>query len=132
MLRLLRFALTVATAHAACPGFDVNDADAASATRQLMGGYTEWRASDAAFEKRIGATLEDLEQRVKSDFAELSGSDVAYPSKTTICQYRSQVVAGTNYNVLVSAGEMTYSVKIYEPLPYTKLPAKITSFERLQ
>ena len=48
------------------------------------------------------------------------------------CQYRQQVVAGMNYEVIVSAGDRTWMAKIYQPLPYTKQPATVTSFEQLK
>ena len=98
----------------------------------MMGGFTQWRASDAAFEEEIRATLVDLERRVADDFVALqaTGLDVA-AAAPEICRYKSQVVAGVNYDVMVSAGDYTYAVRIYKPLPYTREPPRITAFERL-
>jgi cystatin-A/B len=39
--------------------------------------------------------------------------------------YRSQVVAGTNYLIEAQAGEEFYHVKIFKPLPHTGAPAEV-------
>jgi len=39
--------------------------------------------------------------------------------------YRSQVVAGTNYLIEAQAGDEFYHVKIFKPLPHTGAPAEL-------
>ena len=111
----------------------------------MMGGMSAWvtlpekllkRKRDdprKAFEERLGAdALLTIEKAVRMDFLDLQseGSNVAadYP---TVCQFKTQVVAGTNYELLVNAGEMLYHIKMFQPLPQTGDPATITSFVRL-
>ena len=115
----------------------------------MMGGMSAWvtlpeKRDDAwvvskrddprkAFEERLGAdALLTIEKAVRMDFLDLQseGSNVAadYP---TVCQFKTQVVAGTNYELLVNAGEMLYHIKMFQPLPQTGDPATITPFVRL-
>ena len=43
--------------------------------------------------------------------------------------YTSQVVAGVNYRVKISTDENEYvHVQIYQPLPHTNEPARVTKF----
>lgn len=133
LFRVCLAAALASGARGACP--DPDAADVAEEQRKLMmmGGFTGWKQSTPSFEAEIRATLVDLEQRVAADFAAMksTGLDVAAASPE-ICQYKSQVVAGTNYDLMVSAGDMTYAVRVFKPLPYTREPPRITSFERLE
>ena len=111
----------------------------------MMGGMSAWvtlpeklgrsKRDDPrkAFEERLGAdALLTIEKAVRMDFLDLQseGSNVAadYP---TVCQFKTQVVAGTNYDLLVSAGDMIWEVRMFQPLPHTGEPTMITEFERI-
>lgn len=136
-----------------CPSLsvfeDLMEKSAEGRKLSMMGGMSAWvtlpeKQGDAwvvskrddprkAFEERLGAdALLTIEKAVRMDFLDLQseGSNVAadYP---TVCQFKTQVVAGTNYELLVNAGEMLYHIKMFQPLPQTGDPATITSFVRL-
>ena len=71
-------------------------------------------------------------ERVRADFLDMQseGANV-YADFPKVCQYRRQVVAGTNYDLLVSAGDMIWEVRMLQPLPHTGEPTMITEFERI-
>ncbi|KAH8048820.1 hypothetical protein JL722_12283 [Aureococcus anophagefferens] len=98
-----------------------------------MGGFSEWSLSTPAFEQQLGDdALLTLEKRVRADFLDMQseGANV-YADYPKVCQYRRQVVAGTNYDLLVSAGDMIWEVRMFQPLPHTGEPTMITEFERI-
>ena len=98
-----------------------------------MGGCSEWALSTPAFEQQLGDdALLTLEKRVRADFLDMQseGANV-YADFPKVCQYRRQVVAGTNYDLLVSAGDMIWEVRMFQPLPHTGKLTMITEFERI-
>ncbi|XP_068122355.1 cystatin-B-like isoform X2 [Hyperolius riggenbachi] len=65
--------------------------------------------------------------RVKADFLKKSGVNA---SEFRVISYTSQVVAGTNYIAKVQCGPHSFAhLKVYAPLPHTKKPAELVSFQ---
>jgi cystatin-A/B len=67
--------------------------------------------------------IDGLHQQIKS---QAGGAE--YPHLKAV-SYRTQVVAGTNYLVKVDGGHEHLHVKIYEPLPHTGEPAKVSAVQ---
>ncbi|XP_068122354.1 cystatin-A1-like isoform X1 [Hyperolius riggenbachi] len=64
---------------------------------------------------------------VKADFLKKSGVNA---SEFRVISYTSQVVAGTNYIAKVQCGPHSFAhLKVYAPLPHTKKPAELVSFQ---
>mmetsp|Transcript_19585 Transcript_19585/g.58246 ORF Transcript_19585/g.58246 Transcript_19585/m.58246 type:complete len:153 (+) Transcript_19585:20-478(+) len=132
MLKALCAFLALGAAQAACPALDAEANSERKLTGTMAGGFGEWQAVDAALEAELAEAVEDVRARVAAEFAaeQARGSNVA-AEEVELCRYKSQVVAGVNYRVVVSAGSYLWEAKIYKPLPYTKKAPTVTSFERL-
>ena len=88
-----------------------------SAFVAMVGGFGEEREMIEEVALMVAALKEDIEVQAGETFETFDP-----------ISYKSQVVAGINYDVTVRTGdEKSVVVRIFKPLPHTGEPPKVTS-----
>ena len=74
--------------------------------------------------------ISDNEQSIIDSIKEAVESGIGKTfTKFKGLSYKSQVVAGTNYYFKVETDDDIIHLKVFRPLPHTKLPAQLSSYE---
>ena len=91
----------------------------------LCGGFSDGKAPDAEFLEFFNTVRDEVLTKLLAlpEFSEL-GESSSQPLE--VVSYRSQVVAGTNFNLTLKLGETTCGCKIFRPLPHTGNPPQVT------
>ncbi|KAM9321445.1 cystatin-B-like isoform 2-T2 [Gastrophryne carolinensis] len=78
-------------------------------------------------EKPADANVQKIANQVKADYEKKTGNSVDVFKAE---RYTSQIVSGTNYNVLVKTRSDKYSIlKIYESLPHENRGPELVEFK---
>ncbi|XP_064627376.1 cystatin-A-like [Lineus longissimus] len=95
-----------------------------SGDERLLGGFNEWKAIDEY--------TNDLAEEMKSDVQAKAGK--TYSMYEPI-QYKTQVVAGTNYDIKIQVSWNPVKfiiIRIFKPLPYLNEGPQLISVEKVK
>eukprot|EP00658_Telonema_sp_P-2_P001862 TRINITY_DN10690_c0_g1_i1.p1 TRINITY_DN10690_c0_g1~~TRINITY_DN10690_c0_g1_i1.p1 ORF type:complete len:152 (+),score=38.33 TRINITY_DN10690_c0_g1_i1:163-618(+) len=122
MITIACLLMTVVAAGISCPSMDSHGARG----QRLMGGFTDSKPADQAV-KELLAKTEGWQDKALSA-VQASGENRASLGEYEICSYKTQVVAGTNYEVRIALdGGKTMEVLVFQPLPYLHQPPELTA-----
>ncbi|KAM5182339.1 cystatin-B-like [Mantella aurantiaca] len=87
--------------------------------RTVCGGLGDALPADADIQALCNAVKAEVEKQTGGNFSTFTASS-----------YRSQVVAGKMYYIKVKVGDVEFvHIKLLEPLPHTKSPVSLVSFQ---
>jgi hypothetical protein len=86
---------------------------------QMCGGFGGAKQPDQEIQQLVNKHHDEI----------LSKVGLASGQHIKVISYKSQVVAGTNYDVKVEIGSHHYTVRIFEGLPHTGGHTEVTSVE---
>ena len=115
------------TAASHCPEFVDEQSHIA-----MAGGKTASRQPDESVKTMTSELSESMRESIKALESErqAQGENVLFDTSGDIevCSYKTQVVAGVNYFILVNFGsDEHFEITVYKPLPYTKQPPSVTA-----
>merc|ERR1712070_387421 len=85
--------------------------------RMMAGGVGDSKAPNEEVTAIVGSLRDAAQQKLGKEFA-----------KYDLIEYKTQVVAGTNYFCKVDIGEGEFAhMRIYQPLPHTRKPAELAN-----
>ena len=102
----------------------------------LAGGKTSSRIPDVAVQQMARDLSEDIRTQVGALQSERQalGENVLYDTSgdMEVCSFKSQVVAGTNYYIVVNFGsDLHFEVTVFKPLPYTEETPRVTGIRAI-